>query len=173
MDSLSLSEIQLQYRFFQSIGVNMPNIIVQIPKNSFLGDARRVLIKSINDTAARYEQIPDDPRKRGLCWVLINEVETGNLTCGGADVTSMMLPCVAMVYLPEGVLNAQSRADYVKGMHEAFKISLPANENRQAMTSIVLYEIADGTWGANGTIWTLPQFAKAAGFAHLQHLVIT
>ena len=149
----------------------MPNILIHIPKGSFSGAARATLVRRINDAAASAEQIPAEPRKRMLCWVLIDEVDSGAWTCGGVDVTSQLLPCVAMVYVPAGVLDDVSRGNYVQALHEAFKQSLPLEDKRQVASSVCLHEVADGTWGANGIIWRLPQFAKAAGFVHLQHLV--
>ncbi|WP_033048268.1 hypothetical protein [Pseudomonas sp. GM33] len=38
------------------------------------------------------------------------------------------------------------------------------------MTSIILDEVNDGAWGANGAIWHLPDFIQAAGYRHLQDL---
>lgn len=149
----------------------MPNILVHIPKGSFAGTARAALVRGINDAAARAEQIPAQPRQRMLCWVLVDEVDAGAWTCGGVDVTAQLLPCLARVYLPEGVLDDASRALYVQALHDAFRQSLPADDRRQLASSVVLHEVADGSWGANGAIWRLPQFAQAAGFAHLQHLV--
>lgn len=149
----------------------MPNIHIRIPKGSLTGAARADLVRRINDAAANAEQIPAEPRKRMLCWVLIDEVADGALTCGGTDMTAQLLPCVATVYLPAGVLNDASRAQYVQELHEAFKQSYAAEDARQVATSVVLHEVTDGSWGANGSIWSLPQFAKAAGFAHLQHLI--
>jgi hypothetical protein len=32
-------------------------------------------------------------------------------------------------------------------------------------------EVADGAWGANGNLWHLGDFAKAAGYGHLQHRI--
>ena len=86
------------------------------------------------------------------------------------DVTPQWLPCVVMVYLPSGVLDDAARARYVHLMHDAFKQSLPGDDKRQLATSVVLHEVADGAWGASGVIWKLPDFARAAGFQHLQHL---
>lgn len=149
----------------------MPTILIHVPEGSFSGDARVSLIRRVNDAAAHAEQIPDEPRKRALCWVLIREVPVSSWTCGGADVGSQMLPCMAMIYLPVGVLDKVSRADYVRLMHEAFKQSMPVDEARHLATSVVLHEVDDGSWGVNGAIWTLPSFAHAAGFAHLRHLV--
>jgi phenylpyruvate tautomerase PptA (4-oxalocrotonate tautomerase family) len=149
----------------------MPAIVIHVPKGAFPSDACNNLIKKINEVAARCEQIPNEPQKRALCWVLIHELDAGLLTCGGADVTRMALPCLAIVNVPAGVLDAKSRADYVAEMHAAFKAALPAQDKRQLITSVILNDVADGTWGANGMIWTLPHLAKTAGYVHLQHLV--
>lgn len=150
----------------------MPNILVKLPMGSFPGASRALLVNKINDAAAAAEQMPNEPRKRMLCWVVMDETDAGGITCGGIDVTSQMLPCVAIVYVPSGVLDATSRATYTKLMHEAFKTALPADERRTLMTSVVLQEVPDGAWGANGAIWKLADFASAAGFVHLQHLIV-
>ncbi|MCC9005666.1 hypothetical protein [Pseudomonas putida] len=38
------------------------------------------------------------------------------------------------------------------------------------LTAIILDEVSDGSWGANGVIWHLADFAQAAGYRHLQGL---
>jgi phenylpyruvate tautomerase PptA (4-oxalocrotonate tautomerase family) len=149
----------------------MPNILVKIPKGSFPNEHRTALVRKLNDAAAAAEQIPDAPKKRLFCWVIIDEVESGSWTCGAIDMTGQILPCLAMICLPAGVLDDASRAIYVDLVHEAFKQALPATEKRQLATSVVLHDVTDGAWGVNGTIWRLPRFAQAAGFAHLQSLV--
>lgn len=151
----------------------MPNILVKTPQGAFPGDARANLVRHLNEAAATAEQMPDDPKKRFLSWVLIDETATGMWTCGGIDVSSMVLPCFAVVYVPAGVLDEAARAQYVRLVHDAFKQALPAGEKRQLATSVILQDVAEGTWGGNGALWTLPGLAKAAGFAHLQHLVET
>ncbi|WP_096721581.1 tautomerase family protein [Paraburkholderia acidicola] len=147
----------------------MPNIFVKIPRGSFAGSSRAALAAGISDAAASAEQIPADPAKRFLCWVLIEEVEAGNWSCGGIDVTAQFLPCVALVYVPAGVLDDAARSRYVELVHTAFRQSLPADETRRLETSVVLHDVADGAWGASGVVWTFADFARAAGYAHLQH----
>ena len=149
----------------------MPNITVKVPAGVFDADAKISLVKAINAAAAECERIPPDPKKRFLCWVMIEEVEAGHWTCGGHDMTAAVVPVVAIVNLPAGVLDDQSRARYVSLMHSAVTGSLPG-EKRQIATSCIMNEIADGTWGASGNIWRLPQFAAASGYEHLQHLVV-
>lgn len=149
----------------------MPNILVKIPKGAFPSEHRAVLVQKLNDAAAAAEQIPDDPRKRSMCWVLIDEVEPGAWTCGASDMSARLLPCLAVIYVPAGVLDDASQAMYVDLVHAAFQQSLPAAEKRQLATSVILHHVVDGTWGVNDAIWRLPDFAQAAGYAHLQALL--
>ncbi|MDM0033022.1 tautomerase [Variovorax sp. J22P271] len=149
----------------------MPTILVDIPQDAFPGAARAALVGGLNAAAAAAGQIPAVPRQRSLCWVLVNEVAGGGWTCGGVDLTSQLLPCSARIYLPSGVLDETSRARYVQWVHASFEQALPADDRRRLVTSVLLQEVADGRWGVGGAIWSLADFARAAGFAHLQHLV--
>lgn len=148
----------------------MPNILVKIPHGAFPGESRATLVRQINEAAAAAEQMSDEPRARFMCWVLVDEVPPGGWTCGGADATAQYLPCMARVLLPAGVLDDASRGLYAARMHDAFAQAMPAGDTRRLMTSVVLDEVPDGTWGVSGEIWRLPDFARTAGFAHLQHL---
>jgi hypothetical protein len=108
--------------------------------------------------------------KSYCCAGVIGEIAIGHWTCGGHDMSAAVVPVVAIVNLSAGVLDDQSTARYVNLMHSAVTTSLP-DEKRRIATSCIMNEVADGVWGANGTIWRLPQFAAAAGYEHLQHLV--
>ena len=149
----------------------MPNIRVDIPRGAFPGEARAELVRRINEAAATAEQIPADAKHRFFCWVQVNETEPGAWTCGGVDMTSTLLPCTAVAQVPAGVLDEAARSGFVQLMHDAFRLSLPSGEKRRLATSVVLHDVADGTWGVNGAIWKLPDFARAAGFEHLRQLV--
>ena len=149
----------------------MPTILVKIPHGSFPGETRAVLVRKINEAAAAAEQMPDEPRARAMCWVLVEEADPGAWTCGGADVTARLLPCTVLAYLPAGVLDDASRALFVAGIHTAFEEALPADDRRRLATSVVMNEVPDGAWGVGGKVWHLPDFARSAGYAYLQHLV--
>ena len=149
----------------------MPTILVKIPHGSFPGESRGALVRKINEAAAAAEQMPDEPRARRLCWVLVDELAAGAWTCGGADVSAQLLPCTALACVPAGVLDDAARAAFVSGMHAAFEEALPSDDGRRLSTSVVIHEVADGAWGVGGGVWRLPDFARAAGYAHLQHLV--
>nr|WKF60234.1 hypothetical protein HUO10_004755 [Paraburkholderia busanensis] len=146
----------------------MPNIVARFPRNAFPDQHRETLVRLLNEAAAQAEQIPDDARKRFLCWIVIDEIAPGLWTCGGIDVTEQVLPCMVRIDVPAGVLDAAARARYVRLVHDALRTAAPAAERRKLSTSVIVRDVPDGSWGANGAIWRLPEFAAAAGFEHLQ-----
>jgi phenylpyruvate tautomerase PptA (4-oxalocrotonate tautomerase family) len=147
----------------------MPNILIKVPKGAFPPDARPHLLRSVTEAAASAEQIPDRPEARFTSWGCIEELEPGMLTCAGVDMTDGVLPCIAIVCVPSGVLADDSRGQYHTLIHNAFKDSLPSDECRQLVTSVILHDVPDGAWGGNGTTLRLADLAKMAGYAHLQH----
>lgn len=149
----------------------MPNIHVTLPQHAFPGEHRRALIRHLTDAAATVEQMPDEPRHRMLCWVQVSEVS--QFACGGADLTDRLLPCLISVQLPIGVLDGARRQRYAKAIHEACQAALPATERRTLATSVLIHDVADGTWGANGELWRLPEFVEAAGYRHLADITPT
>lgn len=149
----------------------MPTMHIRIPKGSFPTEQKTTLVQKLNDAAAAAEQMPDNPKNRAICWVILDEVEPDAWTFGAVDMTDRLVPCFAMIHVPAGVLDGAARARYVELVHAAFQQALPANEKRQAVTNVVLHDVAEGTWGANGKIWRLPDVTRAAGFMHLQSLV--
>ena len=149
----------------------MPNIIVKVPEGAFDAEGRNSLAKAITQAAKQVEQIGDDPRQEFLTWVAIEEVKAGYLFAGGSDPLARVIPVIVFFYPPAGVLAESGRAEAVRLVQEAATAAKPASDPRPVMTSVIVADVADGTWGANGQLWTLPDFARAAGYKHLQHLV--
>ena len=146
----------------------MPNISIKIPQHSYPGAARAQLLQEVTEAAAAAEHIPAHASQRALIWVQLDEVAATHWTCGGQDATAQYLPVFAQVHVPAGVLDAAARSLYVSALHQAFVQALPAAERRPVLSSVVLHEVPDASWGANGQIWRLPDFARAAGYAHMQ-----
>ncbi len=108
-----------------------------------------------------------DPRQRSLCWVLVEEVRAADWLCGGGNLHAQAIPCIVTVKVPAGVLDEPLRRDYVQALHQAIAQCVEPQDERLLMTSIQLEEVADGTWGANGSLWHLADFTRAAGYGHL------
>lgn len=146
----------------------MPNILIKVPQGSLTGEQRALLCEEITKVAIAVEQIGNDPRQRSLCWTLVEEVASGSWTCGGMDVSADALPCIILVKVPAGVLNDSMKSEYVQHLHQAVSRSRAPDDLRLLMTSIILDEVRDGSWAANGVIWHLSDFVRAAGYRHLQ-----
>ena len=74
---------------------------------------------------------------------------------------------MVIVKVPAGVLDAPMRQRYVSELHGALQSNLAAGDQRRLLSSIQIEEVVDGTWGANGEIWHLADFTRAAGYGHL------
>lgn len=145
----------------------MPNILIKVPQGAFTSEQRALLCEEVTQVAIAVEQIGNDPRQRSLCWTLIDEVASGGWTCGGVDISAQAIPCIVQVKVPGGVLDEAMRGEYVQRLHQAVSRSRAVNDPRIIMTSIILDEVNDGFWGANGAIWQLADFIQAAGYRHL------
>lgn len=71
--------------------------------------------------------------------------------------------------VPAGVLTPDLRRRYVGQLDKAIRCSLGNELGQRVATSIVIQDVADGTWGANGAVMNLADFVAKVGFEHLQH----
>lgn len=145
----------------------MPNILIKVPTGAFNQPQRQQLLRSVSNVAMLNEHMGDAPQQRALCWVLIEEIQADEWLCGGVAPHARAVPCIVIVKVPAGVLDAPMRQRYVRELHCAIQSSLTTEDQRQLLTSIQIQDVVDGTWGANGDIWHLADFARAAGFGHL------
>lgn len=148
----------------------MPNIVVKVPEGAFDDAARAALGKGIHTAVKAVEGWGDDPRQEVLTWVLVEEVKQGCFFAGGTDQTSRIIPVIVFLYPPAGVIDEAGRAEAVRRIHQVVAGAKPPNDPRRVATSIMVWDVTDGTWGANGELWRLTDFARAAGYKHLQHL---
>ena len=144
----------------------MPLISVKAPAGVLNDQSKAALSRNLVDVAVECEQIPDEPSKRALCVVMIEEGGAGNWTFGG-NVALV----IATVTVAKGVLDEQSRARFAELGHKAVAEALPG-ETRRISSSFLFNEIEDGMWGVNGRLWSLREHATASGYRHLQHLVV-
>ena len=151
---------------------DMPLITIKAPAGVLNAEIKAALARNLVSAAAECEQIPDDPKKRALCMVMIEEAAAGNWTFGGLDLSDMLISFVATVNLAKGVLDDRSRVRFVELAHRAIIESLPG-EKRRISTSIIIDEVEDGMWGVGGSLWGLREHAAASGYKHLQHLVVS
>jgi phenylpyruvate tautomerase PptA (4-oxalocrotonate tautomerase family) len=148
----------------------MPSIIVKVPEGAFDAAGRERIAKGITAAAKSAEKIGDDPRQEFTTWLVIEEVKAGYFFAGGNDPVAQVLPVIVFFYAPAGVLDEADRATAVQLIHTAVSVAKPNADPRPVMTSVIVFDVPDGTWGGSGVLWRLPDFARAAGYKHLQHL---
>ena len=146
----------------------VPNIIVKVPEGAFDPAACDRLGKAITAAAKKVEQIGDDPRQEFTIWVAVEEIRAGHLFAGGHDPLSRVLPVIVMFYVPAGVIDSGGRAEAVRLIQAAVAAAKSEADPRVVMTSVIVTEVPDGTWGAGGALWRLDDFVRAAGYKHLQ-----
>ena len=151
----------------------MPNIIIKAPQGVFSADTRSALARAVTAVAKTVEQGGDDPRHALLTWVSFEEFAPDAFYVGGAaDPLERLIPIVLVFHYPQGVLDEAARAEAARLLQEVFAEAKASDDPRPVMTSVIMTEVPDGTWGGNGMLWRLPDLARAAGFKHLQHLVV-
>ncbi len=146
----------------------MPNIIVKLPAGAFDSAACDRLGKGITAVAKQVEQIGDDPRQEFTTWVVIEEVKARHFLAGGNDPLARVVPVIVLFYAPEGVMGEASRVEAVRLIQAVVAAAKSEADPRPVMTSVIISEVADGTWGVSGALWRLDAFVKAAGYKHLR-----
>jgi phenylpyruvate tautomerase PptA (4-oxalocrotonate tautomerase family) len=149
----------------------MPNIIVKAPKGVFDAAGRAAIAAGLTQAAKQVEQIGDEPRHAMQIWIAIEEIAEGCLFAGGHDALKRIIPVFVQFYVPAGVVDGNARADAVRLVQAAIASAKPASDSRPVVTSVIVADVAEGTWGGNGALLSLRDLARAAGYKHLQHLI--
>lgn len=149
----------------------MPNIVVKVPEGAFDAAGRARLGRGVTGVAKAVEQIGDDPKQEATTLVIIEEVKAGCFPLGGNDLTARVLPAMVMFHVPRGVLDDASRAEAARLMQAAVPAAKPDSDPRPVVTSLIISDVPDGTWGVSGALWQFDDFVKSSGYKHLQHRV--
>ncbi|NUW46329.1 Tautomerase enzyme [Nonomuraea rhodomycinica] len=131
----------------------MPMLDVYIPQGALAPDAEAKLIDRITGILITHEGFdPDDPATRAASWVFLHRPEA--VYVAGVPADAPRYKVVASV--PEGQLDAQSRADVVsevtKAVLDAENGAWPRDPGR---VWVFPTEIPDGHWGGRGRIMPL------------------
>lgn len=149
----------------------MPITTIHVPAGAFDADTKQQAVAAVTEAVARAESIPDDPSRRTGIVVIWRELPAGGLYAAGFPVEELAVPVLVWLEPPAGVLDDARRARFVADVDDAFRSAycgaLPV------FTSVIVREVADGSWGRDGSISYLADFARSAGYEHLQHLVHT
>ncbi|MEM8618568.1 MAG: tautomerase [Actinomycetota bacterium] len=148
----------------------MPIATVRVPSDSFDDDLRRAIVNDLTSAIADAEQIPTEPEIQGQIVILWDEIDAPHVHVNGAEVAEFGVPVFVDIQPPAGALE-QARMDaFVEAVDRSFRDHPPA-DGRPVFTSVIVSDVGDGRWGIDGQVRHLGDFARAAGYRHLQHLV--
>jgi phenylpyruvate tautomerase PptA (4-oxalocrotonate tautomerase family) len=149
----------------------MPIATVRVPSGAFGAEQRQRIVDGLSRAIAEAEQIPDDPARRARVIVIWDELTTATIYANGADTSAIAIPVFVGLQPPDGALTDDRAAAFVGEVERLF-VEHGADDGRFVTTSVIISPVADGSWGIAGRISRLPDFARTAGYEHLQHLVV-
>lgn len=148
----------------------MPIVHVRIPEGIFDAAAIQALGEGVTKAAADAERIPDDPNRRRATWVLIDEVKPSHWFAAGASQTrSDFIGAIANLYPPEGVLDLAKKNEFAAAFDKVVKDTVPVGDSRPVLTTCVVADVPDGSYGVLGRIFHLSDFVAMGGYEHLQN----
>ena len=135
----------------------MPMIDLTVEADALDESARELLARDLLVALLRWEGAPDNPRSRSLAWAFVHVVDrivVGVPTCSRPHYR-------VGVRTPAGVLDDRRREGLIV---EATALVLKAEglspEPDDAFRVwVILDEVADGSWGAQGKVWRLTDIA--------------
>jgi phenylpyruvate tautomerase PptA (4-oxalocrotonate tautomerase family) len=139
----------------------MPMIEVTAPAGAIAADARDELLDELCGRLLHWEGAPDTEFFRSISWVYFNELPADGLYVGGRPGGS---PRVRVeITTPEGALSQRRRAGLVGDVHAAVARAMGISPDEAGVRVWVLCrEIAEGSWGAAGTIIEFEQLRAAS-----------
>lgn len=144
----------------------MPTILIKTPADALSPSQCHVMLAAVEQAAMACSGLGPLPHQRRLCWVIHEPAALWR--CGGVESFDAFLPVLVQVMAPAGVLDAAHRKRYAREIYDAIANALALPESRRLAVSITVSDVADGTWGPNGELWTLSSFVAAAGYAHMR-----
>ena len=137
----------------------MPMIDLTLPKDALDREALGDLVDELLTTLLRWEGAPPNDRSRSLAWAFVHRAEA---------VTAAYSPSGRPHYrvgvrTPAGALDDEGRAGLVAEVTELVLRAegSPVTTDNAFRVWVILDEVPDGQWGAEGRIW---RFADIVDF---------
>lgn len=135
----------------------MPMIDLTVEADALDETARDQLAQDLLAALLRWEGAPDNPRSRSLAWAFVHVVDRIQV----AEPTSNRAHYRIGVRTPAGALDDRRREGLIA---EAMALVLKAeglnpNPTDAFRVWVILDEIANGSWGAQGNVWRLTDIA--------------
>lgn len=131
----------------------MPHIHVTAPQNALSKDQQDALMSNLSNAVLKAERAPiESAGAQSLVWAYYHEQPQGTSYVGGKAISEP--PFRIAVSTPEGALNAVSRDELAAEVGQIIDGAIGAFPDRLNHW-IMLYEVAEGSWGGGGQIFPL------------------
>ena len=123
----------------------MPLIQLHIP--ALEAEARSRLVDALSTSLLRWREAPDSARSRRNVWTFVQHYAEGEVL-DGTQLPTAERRCLARVAVAEGGLDDRRKA----GLVREFTRTLVEVFGESLRVWVVIEEVAEGNWGADGQI---------------------
>lgn len=148
----------------------MPVLQVYYPQGTLVGERKVALARSLTDVLLRMEGGAKTPGGLAFASVLFTEVAQGDWWVGGrTDATYVAPPgkFLVRVSVPEGYMNQAHKSEVHAMVNASFMAVLGGASEPRAGANIlvILEEVLEGNWGAQGRTISLASIADSVGLS--------
>ena len=138
----------------------MPKIDLTFSHGALSDEAKAELPSTLAKTLLKWEKAPDTEFFRSISWTHVHELAPDATHDGNGNEAPAHF--VLDVTTPKGALSDRRRAEMTKEMTEQVKEAAGLSDEDGIRVWILMHEIAEGSWGANGGIVRFDQLREAA-----------
>ena len=138
----------------------MPIMDVTYPQGALTDEARDALVEDLTTTLLRAERAPDTEFFRNVTWVYLHELPPHAVRANGRPVPA---PTFRVdVTTPEGALSDRRREELVGEATRVVREHAGIAEEEALRVWVLCHEVAEGSWGAGGTVVQFQKLRAAA-----------
>jgi phenylpyruvate tautomerase PptA (4-oxalocrotonate tautomerase family) len=136
----------------------MPMIDLTLPQDALADDVRARLVDDLLATLLHWEGAPDNERSRSLAWAFVHEVKSVTVASSPTSGHHYRVG----VRTPQGALDDRRRAGLIADVTELVLKAegSPCTPENAFRVWVILDEVAEGSWGAAGTVWRFQDIAS-------------
>jgi phenylpyruvate tautomerase PptA (4-oxalocrotonate tautomerase family) len=132
-------------------------IDLTLPRNALPLDTRERLVDDLLTTLLRWERAPDNARSKSLAWAFVHIADSVTVASSPSGLPHYRVG----ITTPQGALDDDRRAGLVADVTELVLRAegSPVTPEHAFRVWVLLDEVAEGSWGAEGRIWRFRDIA--------------
>lgn len=133
-------------------------IDLTLPRDALPITVRDRLVDDLLATLLRWERAPDNTRSKSLAWAFVHVADSVIVASSPSGLPHYRV----QVTTPQGALDDERRAGLVADVTELVLRAegSPVTAEHAFRVWVLLDEIAEGSWGAEGRIWRFRDIAR-------------